>query len=72
MIVKIQQMEQWTGVISERNSVYLEVPDTVDIDRIAMNDPKVFYYGENSGLLIDKLISLGAKRVSCPIKVITV
>jgi hypothetical protein len=72
MIVKIQPMEQWTGQTSEENAVYLDVPDSVDVDSLAQNNPDVFYYGENHTLLINELLNRGATIIDCPIKVITV
>jgi len=72
MIVKIQPIEQWTGQTYEDKAVYLDVPDSVDVDIITLNDPNIFYYGENADLLIQELIRLGSKVIDCPIKVIHV
>ena len=71
MIVKIVSLEQWTGR-QQADAVYLDVPDTVDIDFFAENNPDKFYYGENHTLLVNKLIELGAKHTANPIKVIIV
>ena len=72
MIVKIQPMEQWTGIKEEDNAVYLDVPDSVDIDSLAQNNPDIFYYGQNYALLVQELVRLGAKVIECPIKIIVV
>jgi gamma-glutamyltranspeptidase len=72
MIVKVQPVEQWTGQTYEDKAVYLDVPDGVDVDAIAANNPDVFYYGENAELLIQKLKQLGGNIIDCPIKVIHV
>jgi len=50
----------------------MEVPDTVDIDYYAENNPDKFYYGENHFLLVQALEDLGAKVISCPIRIIVV
>jgi hypothetical protein len=72
MIVKIQPMEQWTGHTQESQAVYLEVPETVDVDSLVQNNPDIFYYGENAALLIDELVKRGAKIITCPIRIISV
>jgi hypothetical protein len=72
MIVKIQPSEQWTGIQDEDKAVYLDVPDSVDVDSLAQNNPDIFYYGQNPMLLIQELMSKGAKVIECPIKIIVV
>lgn len=72
MIVKLQPVEQWTGVTDEDNAVYLDVPDDVDVDSLAKNDPDDFYYGENYLILLEELVKRGAKIIECPIKIINV
>lgn len=72
MILKIQPLEQWTARIDENNAIYLDAPDTIDVDFWTENNPDKFYYGENHFLLIEKLIELGAKQVDCPYKIIYV
>lgn len=72
MIVKIQPMEQWTGTQEEDKAIYLDVPDSIDVDSLAQNNPDVFYYGENYALLVQELVSQGAKVIPCPIKIIVV
>ena len=65
-------MEQWTGKQEEDDAVYLDVPDGVDVDSLAENNPNKFYYGENYWLLVEELMKKGAKIVPCPIKIIVV
>lgn len=72
MIVKIQPMEQWTGIKEEDKAIYMDVPDSVDVESLAQNNPDIFYYGENYALLVERLVILGGKVIECPIKIITV
>lgn len=72
MIVKIQPSEQWTGTQDEDKAVYLDVPGSVDVDSLCQNNPDIFYYGQNPTLLIQELMSKGAKVIACPIRIIVV
>ena len=72
MIIKIQPLEMWTGAMDEGKAIYMDVPDSVDIDYYAENNPDKFYYGENHFMLVQELESLGAKVIPCPIRIIVV
>jgi len=67
-IIAICPMEQWTGVIDPDKKTYLEVPGHIDVDQEVEN----CNYGENSQILVDHFLSLGAKIVDCPIQEIVV
>lgn len=66
-IVKIQPVDQWTGITEEDKATYLEVPDDIDVDDVANK-----FYGQNADMLVQDLAALGAKVIPCPIKVIYV
>ena len=68
MIVKIQPLEQWTGNTDEEQAVYLEVPETLDVDSVMSG----LYYGEKYNILVEELVKCGAKIIPCPIRIITI
>lgn len=59
-LIRIQQMEQWSGAINWE--VVLEVPLDVDVEKERNKQP--FLIAEDAQAFVDHLISLGAKKTN--------